>query len=73
MNPSLSIITPVYNVESYLDRCVQSILLQSYRNIELIFIDDGSTDDSSGICDKWSREDARVVVIHKDNGGVSVN
>lgn len=71
MNPSLSIITPVYNVESYLDRCVQSILLQSYRNIELILIDDGSTDNSSGICDKWAREDARIVVIHKENGGVS--
>ena len=71
MNPLLSIITPVYNVESYLDRCVQSILLQSYQNIELILIDDGSTDKSSVICEKWAQEDARVIVIHKENGGVS--
>ena len=71
MNPSLSIITPVYNVESYLNRCVQSILLQPYRDIELILIDDGSTDGSSFICDKWAQEDARVIVIHKENGGVS--
>ena len=71
MNPSLSIITPVYNVESYLDRCVQSILLQPYRDIELILIDDGSSDKSSIICDKWAQEDARVIVIHKENGGVS--
>lgn len=71
MNSLLSIITPVYNVEAYLDRCVQSILSQSYKNIELILIDDGSTDGSSAICDKWAQEDSRVIVIHKVNGGVS--
>lgn len=71
MNPLLSIITPVYNVEAYLDRCVYSILSQSYRNIELILIDDGSTDGSSLLCDKWKDKDDRVVVIHKENGGVS--
>ena len=71
MNPLLSIITPVYNVEAYLDRCVQSILSQSYRNIELILIDDGSIDGSSALCDKWKDEDGRVIVIHKENGGVS--
>jgi glycosyltransferase involved in cell wall biosynthesis len=69
--PLLSIITPVYNVESYLDRCVQSILSQSYRDIELILIDDGSTDSSSLLCDKWKDKDERVIVIHKKNGGVS--
>lgn len=71
MNPLLSIITPVYNVETYLNRCVQSILSQSYQNIELILIDDGSTDGSSSLCDDWARKDSRVVVIHKENGGVS--
>jgi glycosyltransferase involved in cell wall biosynthesis len=67
----LSIITPVYNVASYLDRCVLSILAQSYHDIELILVDDGSTDGSSVICDKWTSEDSRVIVIHKENGGVS--
>lgn len=67
----LSIITPVYNVEAYLDRCVQSVLSQSYRNIEMVLIDDGSTDGSGALCDKWAQEDSRVVVIHKENGGVS--
>ena len=63
MNPLLSIITPVYNVESYLDRCIQSILTQSYYHIELILIDDGSSDRSSVICDEWSVKDNRVRVI----------
>ena len=67
----LSIITPVYNVEAYLDRCVHSVLSQSYRNIEMILIDDGSTDKSAALCDKWAQEDSRVIVIHKVNGGVS--
>lgn len=71
MNVLLSIITPVYNVESFLDRCVRSILSQSYNNIELILIDDGSTDKSSLICDAWAKKDKRVIVIHKENGGVS--
>lgn len=71
MESLLSIITPVYNVESYLDRCVHSILTQSYSNIELIMIDDGSTDESSSLCDKWASRDYRIRVIHKENGGVS--
>lgn len=70
-NLLLSIISPVYNVESYLDRCVQSILSQSYRDIELILIDDGSTDSSAGICDEWAAKDSRVVVVHQTNAGVS--
>jgi len=71
MEQLLSVIVPVYNVEAYLDRCVQSIVSQSYRNLELILIDDGSTDGSSALCDEWARKDSRVVVIHKANGGVS--
>lgn len=71
MNPLLSIVTPVYNVESFLDRSVQSILSQSYRDIELILIDDGSTDGSSPLCDELAKKDSRVKVIHKENGGVS--
>ena len=70
-NLLLRIISPVYNVESYLDRCVQSILSQSYRDIELILIDDGSTDSSAGICDEWAAKDSRVVVVHQTNAGVS--
>lgn len=69
MNPLLSIVTPVYNVESFLDRSVQSILSQSYRDIELILIDDGSTDGSSFLCDELAKKDSRVKVIHKENGG----
>ena len=69
--PLLSIITPVYNVEAYLDRCVQSVLSQSYREIELILIDDGSTDGSASLCDEWEAKDSRVVVVHQANAGVS--
>lgn len=71
MKALLSIISPVYNVEAYLDRCVQSILTQSYREIELILVDDGSTDGSSSLCDGWAERDVRVKVIHQKNGGVS--
>ncbi|SHL91854.1 Glycosyl transferase family 2 [Xylanibacter ruminicola] len=71
MSTILSIIIPVYNVEAYLDRCVKSIISQSYREFEIILIDDGSTDESSALCDKWAAEDSRILVIHKENGGVS--
>lgn len=67
----LSIITPVYNVESYLDRCLQSILSQSFRDYELILIDDGSTDKSASMCDDWAAKDDRILVIHQENRGVS--
>lgn len=67
----LSIIVPVYNVEKYLSRCIESILRQSFSDFELLLIDDGSTDESSEICDKYATEDARVKVVHKKNGGVS--
>lgn len=66
-----SIIIPVYNVEEYLDACVQSIQSQSYKYYELILVDDGSEDRSGEICDQYSRQDSRIQVIHKSNGGLS--
>lgn len=65
----ISVIVPVYNKEAYLRECVDSILLQDYRNMEVILVDDASTDDSGRICDDYGRTDARVRVIHKENGG----
>ena len=69
MNLLLSIVVPVYNTEKYLSKCIESILGQSYSNIELILVDDGSTDASSNICDMYKNKDTRVVVIHKKNEG----
>ena len=66
----ISIIVPVYKVESYLDECVQSILGQTYTNLEVILVDDGSPDHSGAMCDAWAERDNRVRVIHKANGGV---
>lgn len=71
MNTLVSIIVPVYNVEKYLERCIQSILEQNYKNLEIILVDDGSTDNSGEICDKYAKEDSRIVVYHKQNGGLS--
>lgn len=71
MNKKVSVIVPVYKAEKYLERCILSILNQTYTNLELILIDDGSPDNSGLICDKFAREDTRIKVIHKDNGGVS--
>ena len=67
----VSIIVPVYNVEEYLERCVDSILNQTYGNLEVILVDDGAKDSSGHICDSYARKDARVRVIHKENGGLS--
>lgn len=67
--PLISIIVPVYNAENYLEDCVESLLQQSYKNIEFILVDDGSTDASAEICDIYSRKDTRVTVIHKENEG----
>lgn len=66
----ISIIVPVYNVEKSVGRCVESIIAQTFKNIEILLIDDGSIDDSGTICDKYALKDARVKVIHKKNGGV---
>ena len=69
--PLLTIIIPVYNTEKYLERCVESVRNQTYDNLEIILIDDGSTDASGGICDRLAEEDGRIVVLHKKNGGQS--
>ena len=71
MEPKVSIIVPVYNAEKSLARCVDSILNQEFRDFELILMDDGSKDRSGEICDGYARADARVVVVHKENTGVS--
>ncbi|MFI3326822.1 MAG: glycosyltransferase family 2 protein [Clostridia bacterium] len=67
----ISVIVPVYKVEKYLNKCVQSIVDQTYKNIEIILVDDGSPDNCPGICDEWAKKDDRIKVIHKENGGVS--
>ena len=67
----ISIIVPVYNVELYLEECIDSIIRQSYQDIEIILVDDGSTDQSGVICDKYAAQDVRVKVFHKINGGLS--
>ena len=71
MNELISVIVPIYNVSQYLKQCVDSILNQSYKNLEVILVDDGSTDNSGVICDQYAQMDNRVVVIHKENGGLS--
>jgi glycosyltransferase involved in cell wall biosynthesis len=67
----ISIIIPVYKVESYLDRCVKSVVDQSYSNIEIILVDDGSPDHCPEMCDEWAKKDSRIKVIHKSNSGLS--
>lgn len=69
MNQLVSVIIPVYNVEKYLDRCIESIVSQTYEDIEIILVDDGSTDSSPEICDLWVEKDNRIKVIHKANAG----
>jgi glycosyltransferase involved in cell wall biosynthesis len=67
----ISVIIPVYNVERYLQRCVDSVLNQTYKNLEVILVDDGSSDGCPAICDEYVRRDKRVIVLHKKNGGLS--
>lgn len=67
----VSIVIPVYNVETYLERCVASVVGQSYPHLEIILVDDGSTDRCPAICDEWAQKDSRIRVIHQTNGGVS--
>lgn len=67
----ISVIVPVYNVEKYLNRCIESIVNQTYKNLEIILVDDGSPDNCPAMCDKWAARDKRIKVIHKENGGLS--
>ncbi len=69
--PLISIIVPVYKVEMYLDRCIESIVKQTYANIEIILVDDGSPDNCGAICDKYAKKNKKIKVIHKMNGGLS--
>ena len=70
-NETISVIVPVYKVEPYLRECVDSIINQTYKNLEIILVDDGSPDNCGAICDEYAAQDSRVRVIHKENGGVS--
>lgn len=70
-NPKISVIVPVYKVEKYLIKCVDSILAQTYKNLEIILVDDGSPDACPRICDQFAKLDDRIIVIHKENGGLS--
>ncbi|MGL4207873.1 MAG: glycosyltransferase family 2 protein [Candidatus Adiutrix sp.] len=70
--PLISIIVPIYDVEQYLEKCLNSLLAQTYLNLEIILINDGSPDNCGAICDKYAAKDKRIVVIHQENGGVSV-
>ena len=67
----VSIVVPVYNAEKYLEDCLISLVDQTYENIEIILVDDGSIDDSGRICDYWAEKDDRIIVYHKKNEGVS--
>ncbi len=69
--PLISVVVPVYNVEKYLRRCFESIVSQTYTNLEIILVDDGSTDGSGTLCDELQKSDDRVLVIHRENGGLS--
>lgn len=69
MNELITVIVPVFNVEKYLVQCIESIINQSYRNIEIILIDDDSTDNSGAICDSFAQKDERIIVLHKENNG----
>ncbi len=67
----ISVIVPIYKVEPYLDRCVQSIVSQTYERLEIILVDDGSPDNCGAMCDAWAEKDGRIKVVHKENGGLS--
>ncbi len=72
IEPKVSIVLPIYNVEKYLDRCIDSVVEQTYRNIEILLIDDGSPDKCPEICDRWAQKDSRIRVIHKHNEGLGM-
>ena len=71
MEPLISVIIPIFQVESFLEKCISSIITQTYDNLEIILVDDGSTDNSSAICDRFQAQDKRIKVIHQENSGLS--
>lgn len=71
-NPLVTVVVPVYNVEKYLDRCVKSIVNQTYTNLEIILVDDGSPDKCPELCDEWAKRDSRIKAIHKENAGAGM-
>lgn len=71
MGELISVIIPIYKVEAYLDECIASVIAQTYSNLEIILVDDGSPDNCPQICDEWAAKDSRIRVIHKENGGIS--
>lgn len=71
VQPLISIVVPVYNVKQFLTKCLNSIISQTYSNLEIIVVDDGSTDGSATICDDYAKKDKRISVIHKENGGLA--
>ena len=71
MKPLISVILPIYNVAQFLPRCIESVCRQTYDNLEIILVDDGSPDECGDICEKYAEKDNRIVVVHKQNGGLS--
>lgn len=71
MDELISVIVPIFNVEEYLEQCIESIVNQSYKNLEIILVDDESPDNCPVLCDQWAKKDPRIRVIHKENGGLS--
>lgn len=71
MQPLISVVVPIYKVEKYLNKCVDSIINQTYKNLEIILVDDGSPDNCGKICDDYAKKDSRIKVVHKENGGLS--
>ena len=71
MKELISVVLPIYNVDKYLTKCIETVINQTYKDIEIILVDDGSTDNSSTICDTFKEKDNRIKVIHKKNGGLS--
>ena len=71
-DPLVTVVLPIYNVEKYLDRCVASVVNQTYRNLEIILVDDGSPDHCPQMCDAWAKKDSRIKVVHKENAGLGM-
>ena len=69
-NKYITVIVPIYNIETYIDKCIDTIINQTYKSIQIILVDDGSTDSSGRICDEYADKDSRIIVIHKENGGL---